>query len=78
MLSSTPIVATSLVKYLECNQDHLSADKTKLTHAIVALGGMLTSVPAINRIEFEWVNLMIHSGLFGLMRYIPLIWPCNL
>jgi len=56
ILSSTPIVATSLVKYLEGNQVHLSADEIIAADAIVVLGGMLTSVRTTHGIEFEWVD----------------------
>ena len=56
VISSTPIVATSLVKYLEGNQVHLSADEIKPADAIVVLGGMLTSVRTTHGIEFEWVD----------------------
>jgi uncharacterized SAM-binding protein YcdF (DUF218 family) len=56
ILSSTPFVATSLVKYLEGNQVHLSADEIKPADAIVVLGGMLTSVRTTHGVEFEWVD----------------------
>jgi len=56
ILSSTPIVATSLVKYLEGNQVHLSADEIKPADAIVVLGGMLTSVRTSGGVNFEWVD----------------------
>ena len=56
ILSSTPIVATSLVKYLEGNQVHLSADEIKPADAIVVLGGMLTSVRTTHGVDFEWVD----------------------
>jgi uncharacterized SAM-binding protein YcdF (DUF218 family) len=55
-LSSTPIVATNLVKYLEANQTLLNSSEVKPADAIVVLGGMLTSVETTKGIEFEWVD----------------------
>jgi len=56
ILGSTPIVATYLVKYLESNQVHLSADEVKPADAIVVLGGMLTSAPTTQGVDFEWID----------------------
>ena len=56
ILFSTPIVATSLVKYLEGNQVHLGADEINPADAIVVLGGMLTSVHTSQGVSFEWVD----------------------
>jgi uncharacterized SAM-binding protein YcdF (DUF218 family) len=56
ILCSTPIVATYLVKNLEGNQVHLSADEIKPADAVVVLGGMLTSVRTSGGVDFEWVD----------------------
>ena len=56
ILSSMPITATYLVKYIEVNQVHLSADEIKPADAIVILGGMLTSVRTSRGVNFEWVD----------------------
>ena len=56
VLSSTQIVATYLVGFLEGNQVHLSTDEIKPADAIVVLGGMLTSVHTSEGVSFEWVD----------------------
>lgn len=56
IVSSSPIVSTYLVKYLEGNKVHLSVDKVKSVDAVVVLGGMLASVPTSGGVNFEWVD----------------------
>jgi len=56
ILGSTPIVATNLVRYLESHQVHLSANEIMPADAIVVLGGMLTSAPTTQGVDFEWID----------------------
>ena len=56
VLCSTPIIGTSLLKYIEGNQVRLSPDEIKPADAIVVLGGMLTSIRTNRGIDFEWID----------------------